>query len=134
MPAPVLDNDQLTDTDQAILRLLRGGRVTAPYVAEELDKSLEYVRSRLRRFREHGHVERVHQGLYELIDDPVEDDQAIGMTEKAIARQHALEAENEQLMSTLETVATALEGQDPDVELARAEIEGALEGVEDGDA
>lgn len=70
MPPTVLHPDQLTDTDRAILQMLREGRVTAPFVAEQQDKSLEYVRSRLVRFEEHGHVERVHQGLYELVDDP----------------------------------------------------------------
>lgn len=66
----MLQPDQLTPTDEAILEMLRDGRVTAPFVAEEQEKSLEYVRSRLVRLMEHGHVERVHDGLYELTDDP----------------------------------------------------------------
>ena len=67
---PMLNPDQLTPTDEKILDMLQDGRVTAPYVSEEQDKSLEYVRSRLVRFMEHEHVERIHDGLYELVDDP----------------------------------------------------------------
>lgn len=68
----MLKPDQLTPTDEEILNMLQDGRVTAPYVAEQQDKSLEYVRSRLVRFMEHDHVTRVHDGLYELIHDPRE--------------------------------------------------------------
>lgn len=70
MSSAMLSPDQLTDTDKAILKMLRSGRVTAPFVAEKQDKSLEYVRSRLVRLMEHNHVERIHDGLYELVDDP----------------------------------------------------------------
>ena len=70
MSTVMLSGDQLTDTDKAILEMLREGRVTAPFVAEKQDKSLEYVRSRLVRLMEHEHVERIHDGLYELVDDP----------------------------------------------------------------
>jgi predicted ArsR family transcriptional regulator len=66
----VLEKDQLTETDEALLSLLNDGRVTAPFAAEELDKSNEYVRARLRRFVEHGNVRKVHRGLYELMEDP----------------------------------------------------------------
>jgi predicted HTH transcriptional regulator len=65
--------EKLTETDEAILEVMDGGRVTAPYVADETDHSLEYIRSRLRRFVEHGHAHRVYQGLYELVDDPREE-------------------------------------------------------------
>lgn len=70
MSSAMLSPDQLTDTDKAILEMLREGRVTAPFAADRLDKSLEYVRSRLVRLMEHNHVERIHDGLYELVDDP----------------------------------------------------------------
>jgi len=70
MASVVLSHDDLTPTDEAILGLLREGRVTAPYVAEETGRSLEYVRSRLKRYVEHDHVRKVHTGLYELVDDP----------------------------------------------------------------
>lgn len=73
MDRPVLSPDQLTPADEQILDMLRDGRVTAPYVAEERDLALEYVRSRLKRFVEHEHVRKVHSGLYELVEDPRED-------------------------------------------------------------
>lgn len=60
----------MNPTDEALLDLLAEGRVTAPYAADELGKSLEYVRARLTRLVEHEHAERVHDGLYELVDDP----------------------------------------------------------------
>ena len=68
----MLSPDQLTDTDEQLLELLSEGRVTAPYAADELDASQEYVRSRLRRFVEHGHAQKVYTGLYELVEDPRE--------------------------------------------------------------
>jgi len=70
MQTQVLSPDQLTDTDDALLDLLNEGRVTAPYAAEEIGASQEYVRSRLRRLVEHGHARKVYTGLYELVDDP----------------------------------------------------------------
>jgi len=66
----VLTEDQLTETDEQILELLREGRVTAPFAADVIDASQEYVRSRLKRFVEHGHARKVYTGLYELTDDP----------------------------------------------------------------
>lgn len=70
MSTPMLTQDQLTPADESIIEMLRDGRVTAPYVAEAQDLSLEYARSRLVRLMEHGHVERIHDGLYELVDEP----------------------------------------------------------------
>jgi len=70
----MLDEDQLNPTDKSTLDMLHEGRVTAPYVAEEEDRALEYVRSRLTRLVEHGHADRVHDGLYELVNDPRERD------------------------------------------------------------
>lgn len=78
MATAMLSKDQLTPTDEAILDMLVEGRVTAPFVAEELDKSLEYVRSRLVRLMEHNHVDRIHDGLYELVDDPREQEEGDG--------------------------------------------------------
>jgi len=66
----VLDESQLTDTDEEILQMLRDGRVTAPFVADETGKSREYIRARLRRLVEHEHATRVYDGLYELTNDP----------------------------------------------------------------
>jgi len=68
----VLDDENLRPADRQILALLQEGRVTAPYVAEETGYSLQYVRDRLGRLVEHEHVDKIHEGLYELVDDPRE--------------------------------------------------------------
>lgn len=69
----MLTPDQLSPSDEDILDVLQGGRGTAPYIAHEIDSSNGHVRNRLRRLEEHGHVERVYEGLYELVDDPREE-------------------------------------------------------------
>lgn len=68
----MLDPDSLSPADEAVLDMLHEGRVTAPYASEELDYSLQYVRDVLARLVEHGHAQKVHTGLYELVDDPRE--------------------------------------------------------------
>ena len=68
----VLDADDLNETDDHILQLLGEGRVTPTFVAEQLDISREYASGRLTRLREHGHVEKIAPGLYELVNDPRE--------------------------------------------------------------
>lgn len=67
---PMLKPDDLGPADRALLSLLADGRVTAPYAAEATGYSLQYVRDVLRRLVEHNHVEKIHKGLYELVDDP----------------------------------------------------------------
>jgi Mn-dependent DtxR family transcriptional regulator len=66
----VLDNEDLNDTDREIIQLLSQGRVTPTYVADELNISREYASGRLTRLKEHGHVDKIATGLYELVDDP----------------------------------------------------------------
>jgi hypothetical protein len=66
----VLDTDDLNDTDEAILELMRDGRVTPPLVAKKLQKSREYASERLIRMKEHGNATRIAPGLYELVNDP----------------------------------------------------------------
>lgn len=60
----------LSPTDRAILEMLREGRCTPAYIAAEQSYSRQHVRNRLQRLTEHGHVRRLHKGLYELTDDP----------------------------------------------------------------
>ncbi len=69
----MLDIDDLGPADEALLDLLNEGRITAPYAAEETGYSLQYVRDRLGRFVEHGNAKKVYEGLYELVDDPRDD-------------------------------------------------------------
>jgi DNA-binding IclR family transcriptional regulator len=61
---------ELSPTDREILEMLRGGRCTPAYIAAERDYSRAHVRNRLQRLTEHGHVSRLHKGLYELAYDP----------------------------------------------------------------
>lgn len=68
----MLDEEDLGPADEALLDMLREGRVTAPYAAEETGYSLQYVRDRLARLVEHGNAQKVYEGLYELIEDPRE--------------------------------------------------------------
>lgn len=65
-----LNPTDLNETDEAILDLLTEGRVTPQYVANELDLSRPYASTKLKRFVEHGHVEKLASGLYQLSHDP----------------------------------------------------------------
>lgn len=65
-----LESDDLNETDESILEELLEGRVTPQYLADQLDISRPYASEKLKRFLEHGHVERLAPGLYELTDDP----------------------------------------------------------------
>jgi len=66
----MLSESDLNPCDRRLIELLGEGRVTAPYAAQETGYSLQYVRDRLGRLAEHSHVERIHDGLYELVDNP----------------------------------------------------------------
>jgi len=68
----VLDEDDLNDTDRELLAVLTDGRVTPTFAAEEIGVSREYASERLKRLLEHGHVQKLAAGLYELVSDPRE--------------------------------------------------------------
>lgn len=68
----MLDADDLAPADEELLNMLREGRITAPFGAEETGYSLQYVRDRLGRMVEHGNAKKVYDGLYELVKDPRE--------------------------------------------------------------
>lgn len=53
----------------AMLELLEEGRCNPAYMADELDKSQEYIRERLRELKRIGLVKKVYRGLYEIGDD-----------------------------------------------------------------
>jgi len=156
-PTGVLTPDDLNETDGRVLDVLREGRVTPQYVAGELDVSRTYASERLKRLVEHNHVARLASGLYELTDDPREDDGGVTYvgdrdpddlvdaleaereeSDRLAERVTDLEAELEDCHEALETVQnvdlgpvrsgvraarSALEGQRPDVDTARAELE-----------
>jgi len=69
----MLDKDDLSPADDKLLDLLREGRVTAPFAADETGYSLQYIRDRLARLVEHGNARKVYDGLYELVEDPREE-------------------------------------------------------------
>lgn len=60
----------LNDADEAILKQLKDGRVTAAFLSEEIEWQREYITQRLRRLEEHEIVSNLHNtGLYELTRD-----------------------------------------------------------------
>jgi len=63
----------LNPTDQAILELLSEGRCTPSYIAHHTDYSRGNIQNRLLRLVEHGYVEQLGGGLYELVEDPREE-------------------------------------------------------------
>ena len=72
--ARVMEDIYLNPTDHDVLDMLDEGRCTPSYIADESGYSRQNITNRLRRLEEHGVVEKVHTGLYELIDDPREED------------------------------------------------------------
>jgi len=71
-----LSDDDLNQTDIAVLEVLEEGRATPELVRIKLERSdrevsRQYINRRLKRLREHGHVNNVENtGVYELIEDP----------------------------------------------------------------
>jgi predicted HTH transcriptional regulator len=63
-----------TPAEELVLDILKEGRVTAPYIAKETGYSNAYARDILNDLVKHDHVEKVHKGLYELLDDPRDHD------------------------------------------------------------
>jgi len=76
MSTVALTKEDLNETDLAILEVLEEGRATPELVRIKLEKSgkdisRQYVNRRLKRLREHEHVENVEDtGVYELVDSP----------------------------------------------------------------
>ena len=61
---------QLNETDGAILEIVEEARNAPLNVANRLDLTRQFVQQRLRRLEEHGHVQNIGSGVYELMDDP----------------------------------------------------------------
>lgn len=79
-----LDAEQLNSTDVGILELLHEGRGSPRYIAEVLGKQQPYINQRLKRLLEHGHVERIDRGLYELSTPPEEAENGTTYRQKAL--------------------------------------------------
>lgn len=63
---------EMNPTDQTAIELLSEGRITPSYLAEQHGCTRQNASSRLNRLVEHDYVQRVHRGLYELVEDPRE--------------------------------------------------------------
>lgn len=59
---------ELSDTDKAIIGELREGRNIPSNIADSIDSNRHYVQRRIRRLREHGAVENIGNGVYELTE------------------------------------------------------------------
>ena len=106
---PVLEPRQLNEADQEILDELHEGRASPSYLSEQTGVEQTYINQRLRRLDEHGHVENLARGLWELVDDPRDDVNQADEPEPApleyvVALETHIEAANE-----------ALDNDDPDV-------------------
>jgi len=77
-----LTEDQLNDLDDKILNVLSDGRATPTllkkmFEEEGTEVSRQYVNQRLKRLSEHDHIENLFDtGVYELVTDPREEDNA----------------------------------------------------------
>lgn len=74
--SPMEGPDELNQTDDAILDLLAKGRETTGSLADELEKSTNYIRDRIKLMRLNGWVRYYHEptALHELIEDPRRDE------------------------------------------------------------
>jgi uncharacterized membrane protein len=59
---------ELRAVDRDIIRMLSDGRCTRRHLADELGYSGEYIYQRVTRLAEHGIVEVIHDGFYQLAE------------------------------------------------------------------
>jgi len=60
---------ELRGVDREIIKMLADGRCTRRHLADTLGYTGEYVYQRVTRLMEHGIVEKIHDGFYELAAD-----------------------------------------------------------------
>lgn len=132
----MLEESDCNETDELLVELLAEGRVTPQYAADAIGVSRTYASERLKRLVEHGHVERLTTGLYELVDDPRGDwpDPREGESDgraELEARLEELRKENHDLRNEVMKKEMRLEqSADVDVQAVRdrlEELEAALE-------
>ncbi|WP_218055091.1 winged helix-turn-helix domain-containing protein [Haloparvum sedimenti] len=134
----MLEPRQLNEADRKILDELREGRASPSYLAERTGVEQTYINQRLRRLDEHGHVENLARGLWELVDDPRDDVDRADATADDVAElerevadlQARIESAQEWLEATIEAI-TNVNGAEAE-ENARA-AQAALKGDEDGE-
>ena len=66
----------LNPTDHVVLDLLTEGRCTPSYIAQQTEYSRGNIQNRLVRLSEHEYVRQLGGGLYELIVDPRDQNEA----------------------------------------------------------
>jgi len=113
---PVLEPRQLNEADREILDELHEGRASPSYLSEQTGVEQTYINQRLRRLDEHGHVDNLARGLWELADDPREDG--------------AGEDDVEELKRHVRAAGEAIEEQD--VDALRRHVRAACEVIDDG--
>lgn len=64
------DSEDFDELHWKIIGELREGRCTPSYLADETNESRQLVSQRLRDLMMAGYVDKVHTGLYELVEDP----------------------------------------------------------------
>jgi len=69
-----MEASELLDSDKEILDVLTEGRGTPRHLVEQTDFTKQTIHNRLNVLVAAGHVEKVIDGLYELADDPREED------------------------------------------------------------
>ena len=74
METMTLTDDDLSETDRDVLAVLADGRVTPHFLGEQVGITREYASQKLNRFIEHDVVVKRAPGLYELVEDPREED------------------------------------------------------------
>ena len=129
---PVLEPRQLNEADREILDELHEGRASPSYLSEQTGVEQTYINQRLRRLDEHGHVENLARGLWELVDDPRDEAGQEDDVEELRARIAELEAQIESAREWAEATLEALERVDGEgaAENARATVE-ALEEIDE---
>ena len=65
-----MSDPELDDLHWDIIDELRKGRCTPSYLAEQTNESRQLISQRLRDLVMSGYVEKIHTGLYELNQDP----------------------------------------------------------------
>lgn len=133
----VLEDEDLNATDRKILAMMEEGRITPPFVSEELDISREYASERLIRLKEHTHVTRISPGLYELVDDPREDAGATGDEIELKRNLEAVKYDNRELRDELDDAHERIEQLEEadrqaavNLDVVRSDLERAIESRE----
>lgn len=76
MSTVMADVSDFDDLHWEIIDILQEGRSTPSHLAKRTGESRQLVSHRLRDLIMADYVQRIHKGLYELIEDPREEDDA----------------------------------------------------------